>query len=75
MASIKIQCPSCGKKGDFEILDEKIKNVARGLLAVNIAENTICEHSFIAYVDKNFTIRDYLEIKIPSLSQSFHDLL
>lgn len=71
MASIKIQCPSCGKKGDFEILEEKIKNVARGLLAVNIAENTICEHSFIAYVDRNFTIRDYFmadfQLEIPEI--------
>jgi len=69
---IQITCPSCKKNGNIEISDEAIKNVSRGLLAINVASNIICDHSFITYVDKNFTIRDYFiadfQIEIPEIA-------
>jgi hypothetical protein len=68
---IQLTCPSCKRKGRVEISDESIKNVSRGLLAVNVSPDIICEHSFIAYVDKNLTIRDYFiadfQIEIPEI--------
>ena len=43
----------------------------RGLTAVNISPNIVCEHEFIAYVDKNRDIRDYIMpdflIEIPQI--------
>ena len=72
MTVIGITCPSCKKKGNIEISDEAIKNVSRGLLAINVASNIICDHSFITYVDKNLTIRDYFiadfQIEIPDIA-------
>lgn len=72
MTIIQITCPSCKKKGNIEISDEAIKNVSRGLLAINVASNLICDHSFITYVDKNLTIRDYFiadfQIEIPDIA-------
>ncbi|MFX1453140.1 MAG: hypothetical protein ACFFCM_20065 [Promethearchaeota archaeon] len=72
MTIINITCPSCKAKGSVEISDEAIKNVSRGLLAVNIAPNLICDHTFIAYVDKNLSIRDYFiadfQIEIPDIT-------
>ena len=66
---INLRCPSCGKWGDIEISEDSIKNVSRGLLAVNIPENTICPDSFIIYLDKNLRVRDYFiadfQIEIP----------
>lgn len=59
MPQIQIRCPSCKKIGTIEIDDNALKNVTRGLLAVYVEVNTICEHSFITYVDKNLIIRDY----------------
>lgn len=59
MAKLEIRCPSCSARGKIEISEDAIKNVSKGLLAVNIAVGMICEHSFIAYVDKNMQIRDY----------------
>ncbi len=45
--------------------------MSRGVLAVNIAPETICSHSFIAYIDKNLNVRDYFtadfQIEIPEL--------
>ena len=71
MTIIQLTCPSCKTKGNVEISDDAIKNVSRGLLAVNVASEIVCDHTFIAYVDKNLTVRDYFiadfQIEIPEL--------
>ncbi|MBD3340130.1 MAG: hypothetical protein GF353_13535 [Candidatus Lokiarchaeota archaeon] len=73
MKKIEIRCPTCEKLGKIDISDDAMKNVSRGLLAINIAPETICEHSFIAYVDKNLHVRDYFtadfHIEIPQVGQ------
>ena len=72
MTTIKITCPSCKNKGTIEISTESLKNISRGLLAVNVAANTICDHSFIVYLDKNLSIRDYFiadfQLEIPDIA-------
>jgi len=35
-----------------------VEKAARGVFAVNVSEGITCEHSFVAYIDKNLTIRD-----------------
>ncbi|MFX1569502.1 MAG: hypothetical protein ACFFCV_14165 [Promethearchaeota archaeon] len=60
MAKVEIRCPICKKWEHVEIGDDATKNVSKGLIAINIAAGMICEHSFIAYVDKNLTVRDCL---------------
>lgn len=60
MAKIEVRCPVCSNWDNIEISDDATKNVTKGLLAVNIAAGMICEHNFIAYVDKNFIVRDCL---------------
>jgi hypothetical protein len=60
MAKIEIRCPLCSKWDHIEISDDATKSVSKGLLAINIATDMICEHSFIAYVDKNLIVRDCL---------------
>ncbi len=60
MARIEIRCPICAQWEYIEIADDATKNVTKGLLAINIAAGMICEHSFIAYVDKNLIVRDCL---------------
>lgn len=71
MSRIQVACPTCGNKGDIEVSEEAIANVERGLLAVNIAKDSICSHAFIAYIDKNLKVRDYFmtdfQIDVPEL--------
>ena len=71
MARVEIRCPSCQQKGYLEVSEEALKGVTRGLLAVNISDGTICEHTFIAYVDRNLNIRDYFiadfKIELPEI--------
>lgn len=59
MAKLEIRCPICSKWDKIEILDDATKDVKKGLLAVNITPGMICDHSFIAYVDKNLIVREY----------------
>ena len=54
---IEVRCPACSKRGMLEISEEDVKKAAKGLFAVNI-NKIFCSHSFIAYVDKNLSIRD-----------------
>lgn len=59
MAKIEIRCPICSSWDNIEISDDVTKNVTKGLVTINITSGMICEHSFIAYLDKNLIVRDY----------------
>jgi len=59
LTKIIIQCPSCKNKGHIDVSEEQLRNVKRGLLAINIPQGNVCEHTFITYLDKNLVIRDY----------------
>lgn len=58
MTNVDVRCPICTKKGYIEVNLTELRKIERGLLAINVAENTVCEHTFIAYVDKNLNVRD-----------------
>jgi hypothetical protein len=60
MAKVDIRCPVCRQWDKIDLSDDAVKNISKGLLAINIAPGMICEHSFIAYVDKNLIVRDCL---------------
>ena len=80
MAKLEIRCPICSQWEHIEISDDTTKNVSKGLLAINIATGMICEHSFIAYVDKNLIVRDCLvadfkiELTEDALSQETEEI-
>jgi len=58
MVKVEIRCPTCSKRNKIEVSEEEVKNTTRGLYAVNVSEGIVCEHSFIAYLDKNLVVRD-----------------
>lgn len=68
---VQLRCPECEKNGYIEVSKQELKNVSRGLLAVNISEEIICKHSFVAYLDKNLNVRDCFiadfHIEIPEM--------
>ena len=70
---IEVRCPACSKAGKIEVSEERLKKASRGLLAVNVSAEMICEHSFIAYIDKNLEIRDAFiadfQIELPDLGE------
>jgi hypothetical protein len=74
MVKVNVSCPVCKNWDKIEISDNAIKNVEKGVLAVNITPGMICEHSFIAYVDKNLSVRDCFiadfKIEAPEISET-----
>lgn len=58
MKKLEVRCPSCSGRGYIEVSEEEVEKAARGVFAVNVLEGVACEHSFVAYVDKNLTVRD-----------------
>jgi hypothetical protein len=58
MKKIEVRCPSCSSRGFIEVSEDEVEKAKRGVFAVNLAEGIICEHSFVAYIDKNFMVRD-----------------
>ncbi len=58
MKKLEVRCPSCSSRGYIEISEKEVEKAARGVFAVNVSEGIVCEHSFVAYIDKNLTVRD-----------------
>lgn len=58
MVKVEIHCPECSKIGRLEVAENLIIQSKRGVSAINVAEDLICKHSFIAYIDKNLNVRD-----------------
>ncbi|MBD3211693.1 MAG: hypothetical protein GF311_03720, partial [Candidatus Lokiarchaeota archaeon] len=58
MKEVKINCPLCNKSGKIEVDEEILENSQRGIAAINVQESLICDHSFVAYIDKNYNVRD-----------------
>ncbi|MFX1273426.1 MAG: hypothetical protein ACFFBP_15435 [Promethearchaeota archaeon] len=68
---ITIYCPICKTMGQVRIEKNIVTMSDKGVTAVNVAENLICEHSFVTYIDKNLDIRDSFvcdfRIEIPQI--------
>jgi len=58
MKKLEVRCPSCSNRGYIEVSEEEVEKASRGVFAVNVSEGITCEHSFVAYIDKNLSIRD-----------------
>jgi hypothetical protein len=71
MKKLEVRCPSCAGRGYIEVSEEEVEKAARGVFAVNVLEGVACEHSFVAYVDKNLTVRDTFiadfQLELPEL--------
>ncbi|MHA2394569.1 MAG: hypothetical protein ACXAEX_21785 [Promethearchaeota archaeon] len=74
MAKIDVRCPVCSNWEKIDISDDITENAKKGIVAINITAGMICEHSFIAYVDKNLSVRDSLiadfKIEAPETSDT-----
>lgn len=71
MKKLEVRCPSCSNRGYIEVSEEEVEKASRGVFAVNVLEGVACEHSFVAYVDKNLAVRDTFiadfQLELPEL--------
>ncbi len=60
---VRIICPICQSSKPVPVPAEIIKEKATGATSVYIPAGMVCEHEFYAYIDKNFSVRDYLVLE------------
>ncbi len=72
---IQCSCPVC-KKNNFIPIDEQtqklIKNKENANTVIQISQGQVCEHDFLAYIDKNYAQRDavYVDYSLELDSES-----
>lgn len=68
---VEIRCPVCSKKGEIWVEKNFILESKRGVSAINVSQDLVCEHSFVAYIDKNLDVRDCFicdfKVQIPEI--------
>ncbi|TXT64488.1 MAG: hypothetical protein BAJALOKI1v1_560019 [Promethearchaeota archaeon] len=64
---VVIKCPICHTEKEIEI-PSKLIDKASHLTSVLISKSIVCDHTFHAFVDKNFAVRGYqkTDFELPS---------
>jgi len=58
---VLVRCPICDIKKNLN-MPYKIINQSKQLTTVSIPKGLVCEHSFQAFLDKNFKVRGYQKV-------------
>ena len=58
---VNLRCPSCGTQKNVLVPKDYIETNLTGTALLKIPANSVCQHTFFAYIDKNFSVRDYLQ--------------
>ncbi len=72
MKDIVVQCPICKGKKNLEI-PSQIINQSNQLSTVSIPSGLVCNHTFQAFVDKNFRVRGYQKVDFELSRMEFYD--
>ncbi|MCK4479348.1 MAG: hypothetical protein KAV01_02375 [Candidatus Lokiarchaeota archaeon] len=72
LKEIKIRCPQCSKNKELKI-PMKVINQSKQLTTISIPSNLCCEHSFQAFVDKNFIVRGYQKVDFEFSHMEFYE--
>ena len=69
---VPIICPTCKKQNKLKI-PVKIINQSKQLTTVSIPTGIVCEHTFQAFIDKNFKVRGYQKIDYELAKMEFYE--
>ena len=69
---IRIICPKCKSENTLKV-PQKIINETKQLTTVSIPADLICEHSFQAFIDKNFIVRGYQQVDFEFSNIEFYE--
>ncbi len=72
LKEIQIRCPKCKANRKLN-LPVKIINQSKQLTTVSIPSGLNCEHSFQAFVDKNFIVRGYQTVDFEFTHVEFYE--
>ena len=69
--TILIVCPKCKTHRNLKV-PTKIINQSKQLTTISIPSKLCCEHSFQAFVDKNFIVRGYQKVDFEFSHMEFY---
>ncbi len=69
---ILIECPSCNNRKKL-MVPGKVINQSKQLTTVSIPLDLVCEHSFQAFIDKNFKVRGYQLVDFEFSKMEFYE--
>ncbi|MFX1365714.1 MAG: hypothetical protein ACFFCE_16435 [Promethearchaeota archaeon] len=69
---INIRCPQCSSNKNLKI-PKKVIDQSKQLTTISIPSNLCCEHSFQAFVDKNFIVRGYQKVDFEFSHMEFYE--
>lgn len=72
LEEILIRCPKCSTNKKLNI-PIKVINQSKQLTTISIPSNLCCEHSFQAFVDKNFIVRGYQTVDFEFKRMEFYE--
>lgn len=72
LEEILIRCPKCSTNKKLNI-PIKVINQSKQLTTISIPSNLCCEHSFQAFIDKNFIVRGYQTVDFEFSQMEFYE--
>ncbi len=72
LQEIMIRCPQCSTNKHLRI-PKKVIDQSKQLTTISIPSNLCCEHSFQAFVDKNFKVRGYQTVDFEFSKMEFYE--
>lgn len=72
LEEILIRCPKCSNNKKLKI-PIKVIHQSKQLTTISIPSNLCCEHSFQAFVDKNFIVRGYQTVDFEFSHMEFYE--
>ena len=72
LQEIKIRCPECSTDKKL-MIPKKIIDKSKQLTTISIPSKLCCEHSFQAFVDKNFIVRGYQKVDFEFSHMEFYE--
>lgn len=66
--AVNLICPICKKAKKVDIAISQISQTTN-LTTISVQENTVCEHHFQAFIDKDFKVRGYQKVDLEIVSK------
>ena len=66
--TISIICPTCKSKKNIKV-PKLVVEAAKNLMTLSVPRGIMCEHTFQAFVDKQFNVRGYQKVDFESISK------
>ena len=74
---VEMSCPECNKRRLVKIEKNLVSKSTSGITAVDVGGSLVCDHSFVAYIDRNLIVRDTFicdfKIQLPQIESELKD--